>query len=274
MKMDRQRPEYRALFISDLHLGSISCNVGELQAFLHAHNSEQLYLVGDIVDAWVAGGKKKFRQEHANVIRTLLGKAKHGSQIFYCPGNHDALLRRINGSEVGNILIDHEFIHTTLSGDRYLVVHGDLFDKSVTKFTSLAWIGAWMHEFNTSLTQSINQRREKKDRKPINFANNMKRLVKRAVKNLTNFDDSLLAAAESQGLQGVICGHTHRPAMMVGANGGVYYNCGDWMEHCTALVENWDGTFQLMKWNPQEGRLESLIPILKESDLASHSFVK
>jgi UDP-2,3-diacylglucosamine pyrophosphatase LpxH len=28
----------------------------------------------------------------------------------------------------------------------------------------------------------------------------------------------------------------------------VYMNDGDWVESCTALVENYDGTWEIIKW--------------------------
>ena len=42
----------RAIFLSDIHLGTRACQAGRLLAFLREHEAEQIYLVGDIVDFW------------------------------------------------------------------------------------------------------------------------------------------------------------------------------------------------------------------------------
>lgn len=239
---------YRAVFISDLHLGSASCDAEAVRAFLRIVQCDKLYLVGDIVDLWVARPKKKWKQEHTNVVRTILGIAKHGTAVFFCPGNHDSEFRRMNGSEFGNIFIEDKFIHTTLEGKRYLVIHGDYFDKSVNQFKIIAVLGAWVHELLTSLNNANNKLREKRGLPLRDFSGGLKKRVKNFISYFTNFDDRIATDAKNQGFDGVICGHIHKPAFTLHECGVWYINTGDWMSHCTALVEHLDGRLELIHW--------------------------
>jgi hypothetical protein len=48
----------------------------------------------------------------------------------------------------------------------------------------------------------------------------------------------------------VICGHIHH-AEIKDIDGITYMNDGDWVESCTALVENWDGRWELVTWTKE-----------------------
>lgn len=236
---------YRSVFVSDLHLGSGGCKTESIRHFLHDVECEYLYLVGDILDMWVAG---KWKQAHTNVVRTVLGKSKGGCMIRYTPGNHDALLRKLNGCEFGNIAVDDSFVHVTADGKKLMVIHGDLFDRSVTGFKPLAWIGAWCYECLTvidSWTLSLRQQRKTPARGLSSLA---KQKLKSLIQYMTSFEERITVSAQRQGFDGVICGHIHKPRMEALPNGMLYINSGDWIEHCTAVVEHWDGRLELLSW--------------------------
>lgn len=269
--MTDQRLRYRAVFVSDFHLGAAGCKAESIRQFLHAVESPKLYLVGDIIDFWVAHKKGKWTQEHTNVLRTLLGKAKHGTQVFVTPGNHDAELRKLNGSDFGNIFFDHQFIHETLDGRKLLIVHGDLFDKSVTTFRFLAVIGAWIYEFLTGLNRIINRFRGKTSDEPTLFSAGIKKRVKRWIASGSGYPGRLTAEAQSLNFDGVVCGHVHNPAMVVTSEGTLYLNAGDWVEHCSAIVEELDGTIKLVFWSDLRQQFEAMTAPLATSGAAKKS---
>lgn len=240
---------YRSVFVSDFHLGSAGCRVDDIYNFLRSFEAEYLYLVGDIIDGWVGSRDSKWTQGCTNVVRTVLGKSKYDGTVLYTPGNHDSFLRRMNGTEFGNICIDHSFVHRTLDGRRLLVVHGDLFDRSCTRFRHAAYAGAWMYEYLTMFNVHVNKRRTRRERRPIDFSAGLKLQCKRYIKRSGTFEGKLLADAAEQGCSGVICGHIHRPQILQAA-GGLYINTGDWVEHRTAVVEHLDGRIELL--NPFE----------------------
>lgn len=259
--MSKNRLVYRSVFISDLHLGSAGSKTDQIQEFLTSVECEYLYLVGDVIDMWVAIKRGKWRQKHTNVIRTILGKSKYGCQVRYTPGNHDALVRRLNGAELGNIDIDHSFSHFTADGKKLLVVHGDLFDKSVSSVRPIAWLATWLYECLTVLTEWITVYRAKRGQGPSDFSSRIKKKFKHAVQYVTSYEERIVVDAWTQGFDGVVCGHIHRPRIDTHDYGGVYLNTGDWVENCTAIVEHLDGSLELVKW-------EALRQHILEDDLS------
>lgn len=244
--------KYRAVFVSDLHLGSAGCQVEAIQTFLRSFECDHLYLVGDIIDGWVGRPNGRWGFGSTELIRLLLDKTNEGCHVYYTPGNHDAFMRRLNGSELGNMVIDHSFVHELKDGRQLLVVHGDLFDRSCTKFMPVAWLGAWMYEIVTIVNAHVNRKRARRERGPIHFASFMKLATKRIVKRGSSFENQLVEHAVENGCDGVVCGHVHRPTVREREDGKIYVNTGDWVEHCTAVAETLDGSLRLIEWEPAE----------------------
>lgn len=241
---------YRSVFISDLHLGSVGCKADAIQEFLGSFECEFLYLVGDIVDGWVGKSDGRWGTSTTELVRLLLDKTNtDGTGVYYTPGNHDAFMRRLNGAELGNIVIDHSFVHATADGRDLLVVHGDMFDRSCTKFMPIAWVGAWIYEYVTILNAHVNRTRARREQRPIHFSSMLKIWTKRIIKRGSSYENQLLEHAIENGCDGVVCGHVHRPMIRESADGHLYINTGDWVENCTAVVETLDGKFELVKWS-------------------------
>ena len=74
-----------------------------------------------------------------------------------------------------------------------------------------------------------------------------KHKVKNAVSFIGRYEEALAHEAKETGVDGVICGHIHH-ADMHDTYGTRYINTGDWVESCTAIVENHDGQFELIRW--------------------------
>ncbi len=248
---------YRAVFVSDFHLGAAACKADAIQHFLESLDCEYLYLVGDIIDLWVSVKSGKWRQKHTNVISTVLAKSEVGCKVFYTPGNHDALLRKINGAVLGNVLVDHSVVHTTAQGQRLLVVHGDLFDRSVTSCKPLAWSATWVYEFITVFLDWRGRFRSKTSEHPKHTAGGIKARFKRFIQQFTSFEDQITHDTREQGLDGVVCGHIHKPKMETQESGTLYINTGDWVENCTAVVEHLDGRLELIRWEDLRREIET-----------------
>jgi UDP-2,3-diacylglucosamine pyrophosphatase LpxH len=241
------RLRYRAVFVSDVHLGSAGSMVEEFQTFLEAVDCDYLYLVGDIVDLWVAMKASKWREEHTEVVRMVLQKSKENCKIVYTPGNHDAFLRRLNGTEFGNISFQHTCVHETADGRKLQVVHGDLFDKSV-KYVPVAWLAAWAYEAITVVNGWWNGRRAARGKEPVDASSVFKKRLKKYFSRKSDFEGMLLEQARRNGYDGVVCGHIHRPTLQMDEEGGLYVNTGDWVEHGTAVVETDGGRLELLDW--------------------------
>ena len=248
---------YRSIFISDVHLGFSGCSAEYLLDFLRSTSCDYLFLVGDIIDIWQMKKRIFWPQAHNDVIRTILGKAKHGTKIIYIPGNHDELLRDFDQMVLGNLEIHNKYIYITNDGKRFLLLHGDEFDCIVMNSRTLALIGSALYEMLLNANTLVNFFRRKLGFSYWSLARVLKHKVKRAVKYISNFEKILVHEARKHDVDGLISGHIHRAAIER-INDVIYCNCGDWVESCTALVENPDGAMELIHWTQEKESIKKL----------------
>ncbi|MFZ9051328.1 MAG: UDP-2,3-diacylglucosamine diphosphatase [Steroidobacteraceae bacterium] len=249
--LDRTREHFtlrlRTVFISDIHLGFKGCRAEFLLDFLRRVECQQIYLVGDIIDLWSLSKTFYWPQAHNDVIRTLLGKAKHGTRVVYIPGNHDRVFRDNDGLVMGNVEIRREAIHETADGRRFLVLHGDEFDDIVRVSPFLESVGSRAYGFALRMNRYVNVLRGWFGYPYWSLAAYLKHKVKNAVKFIANFERALTTEARRRNVDGVICGHIHR-AEITQFDDLTYCNDGDWVESCTALVEDHSGRLCLLRW--------------------------
>ncbi len=258
---DGRRPlRLRSAFISDVHLGTRGCRADLLLEFLRATEVDTLFLVGDIVDLWALRRTVYWPQEHNNVLRTVLGKAKAGTRVIYVPGNHDENFRDFVGNVFGNLEIHREYVHTTAAGERLLVLHGDEFDSVVKCSPWLAQLGSTMYDFTLGLNRYVNAMRRWLGFPYWSLAGYLKHKVKNAMQYISSFEQAASHEARRRGLDGVVCGHIHR-AEITDIDGVKYCNDGDWVESCTALVEDMNGRLALLSWADVRGSLVQDHPV-------------
>jgi UDP-2,3-diacylglucosamine pyrophosphatase LpxH len=243
----RRRTRYRTIFISDIHLGTAGCNAGLLLDFLKSVECETLYLVGDIVDGWQLRKGWYWPQGHNDVVRAILKMAKHGTHVIYVPGNHDEHFRDYVGLEFGGVELLNEDVHVTADGRRLLVIHGDQFDNVMLYHKWLAFLGDSAYVLLLKSNGFVNWFRRKFGLPYWSLAAHMKKRVKNAVQFISRYEEVVAHAAVERGLDGVVCGHIHS-AEIRDFNGITYYNDGDWVESCTALVEHADGRMEILDW--------------------------
>lgn len=237
----------RSVFISDIHLGFRGCSAELLLDFLHKVECEYLYLVGDIVDVWNMKRGIYWPQAHNNVIRTLLGKAKHDTRVIFVPGNHDELFRDYAGMSFGNVEICNQAVHELKDGRRFLVLHGDEFDSVVTCSPWLARLGSHAYDLLLELNRYLNHARRRFGMGYWSLSAYIKKKVKNAVNYISSFEEAVAREAASRDVHGVVCGHIHHAEIR--RIGDIeYLNCGDWVESHTALVEHHSGEVELIHW--------------------------
>lgn len=239
---------YRSIFLSDVHLGYHGCRAEALLNFLRHARTENLYLVGDIVDLVSLNRNFFWPQTHSDVIRTLLGKAKHATRIVYIPGNHDAMFRDYCGLRFGNVEVRRRCIHVTATGRRYLVTHGDEFDADVRLSPWKRCLGAFAYRRLMYINSKLNEVRQRLGCGYWSLASFLKSRSGSARRYIERYRKAAVFAATQRGLHGIICGHIHRPDAKLD-RGIEYLNDGDWVEHCTALVEHLDGRLELLRWD-------------------------
>jgi UDP-2,3-diacylglucosamine pyrophosphatase LpxH len=239
----------RSVFLSDIHLGSRDCRAAELLEFLGCIEVDYLILVGDIIDLESLRRDFYWPQEHNEVLRAILDMAREGAQVIYVPGNHDQEMREFCGSVFGNLHIRRKYVHVTNDGRELLVMHGDEFDTAVKCSRWLAQFGAHAYELSMRLNRYVNTGRRMFGMQYWSFATYLKLRLKNAVRYVEAFEHAAAQAALQRGLDGVVCGHIHRAGMRE-IDGVLYCNDGDWVESCTALVEENSGKLSL--WQASE----------------------
>jgi UDP-2,3-diacylglucosamine pyrophosphatase LpxH len=245
MRMDA----LRAVWVSDVHLGSRSCRARLLLDFLQRTRCDVLYLVGDIIDLESLRHDFYWPESHTDVLRLILRKSYEGTRVVYIPGNHDDELRAYAGAKLGNVEIVGEAIHTTRGGRKLLVIHGDRFDAVVRGRGLGALLGAHACRGLLTLNRFVHWLHDVAGRPYWSLAQHVKSRFGFVQRYVERYRDATLAAARDADVDGVICGHIHK-AELAEVDGLLYCNDGDWVESCTALVEDQTGALSLLAWRP------------------------
>lgn len=243
---DRRR-SYRAVWISDIHLGTRGCNAKLLIDFFDHVDCDTMYLVGDIIDGWALKKRHYWPHEHNDVVWRVLKRARRGTRVIYIPGNHDEMIRPFAGTNFGGVEIAREAIHTTADGRRLLVLHGDEFDAIMLTRRWLAVVGDTAYTWMLRVNVLFNRARSALGLPYYSLSMAAKHKVKNAVQFISKYEEVVAQAARQRGADGVVCGHIHS-AEIRDFDEVAYYNDGDWVEGCTALVEHHDGTMEILKW--------------------------
>ncbi len=243
----RPKRRYRAVWISDVHLGTRGCNAALLVDFLRSMECETLYLVGDIVDGWRLKKGWYWPDEHNEVVRRILKLAHRGTRVVFVAGNHDEMFREFAGLTFGGVELVLEAVHVTADGRQLLVTHGDSFDGVVLYARWIAFLGDKAYGLLLRANILFNTVRRRLKMPYWSLSAHMKRRVKNAVQYVYNFEEAVAREALERGLDGIICGHIHTAEIrQIGAI--TYYTDGDWVESCTALVEERSGEMHIIDW--------------------------
>jgi UDP-2,3-diacylglucosamine pyrophosphatase LpxH len=239
---------YRAIFLSDIHLGTAGCKAAHLLDFLRHNESDTLYLVGDIIDGWALRSRFYWPQTHNDVVQKVLRKARKGTRVIYVPGNHDELARQFCGLQFGEVQICEDAAHRLVDGRVLWVVHGDLADGVIRHVKWLAHLGDALYDWLLWINRHFNNLRTRLGFGYWSLSAYLKHKVKNAVSFISDFERVLVREARRRGYDGVVCGHIHH-AQISTIDGALYVNDGDWVESLTALVETHDGELRILVWD-------------------------
>jgi UDP-2,3-diacylglucosamine pyrophosphatase LpxH len=243
-----QRSYYRAIWISDLHLGTRACKASSLLDFLRHHIAENLYLVGDVIDGWNWGPCWHWSPEQQEVVNEVRQWRRGGVNVVFIPGNHDESVTGLVEELFGPIPATYSLTHTTGAGARMLVIHGHQFDGTLNPNRLLPMIGSRVYARGQRIHDWYNRRSERESAEGRSLSDYIRDPARRAIEFLTDFRDrAVLAAARDHKADGVICGHIHRSDHRPIGN-VLYVNDGDWVLNRTALVEDEDGALRIIRW--------------------------
>lgn len=241
--------KYKSIFISDIHLGTRFSKAKNLLNFLKHNECEHLFLVGDIIDGWAIKRKLIWPQEHSDVIQKILKKARKGTKVTFITGNHDEFLRPFVPLLLGNtITITNELEYDAINNKKYYITHGDFFDSITMTKKWLAILGDYGYDILLHLNVVLNFFRKNIGiKKYWSLSKYVKDNVKSSVSFINDFEKVLSNHARNKGYDGIICGHIHKAEIRV-IDEIEYLNCGDWVESCSAIVETFDGKFEIINW--------------------------
>ncbi|MEM6680824.1 MAG: UDP-2,3-diacylglucosamine diphosphatase [Pseudomonadota bacterium] len=243
-----KKQKYRTIWISDMHLGTRGCKADYLLHFLKSTHCDTLYLVGDVIDGWHLRKGFFWSPNQTEVIRRILKIAKKGTKVYYIPGNHDEGLRDYLNIKLAGISVVGDAIHTTADNRKIYILHGDQFDSVVLYAKWLAFVGDRSYQLLLRTNTFVNKLRALFGMPYWSLSAAIKGRVKNAVEFMSRFEDAVCKAAAERGVHGVVCGHIHH-AQIKQMGDITYYNDGDWVESCTALVEHFDGHMELLYWS-------------------------
>jgi UDP-2,3-diacylglucosamine pyrophosphatase LpxH len=236
---------WRALWLSDIHLGTSTARTADLLRFLGNVSAEVLYLTGDIIDLQSLKARPMFPPEHREVIARFFELARGGTRVIYIPGNHDVEFRKLAGRTLGGIEVELEMEHRCANGRKMLVMHGDCLDPFMRRGDRLEQLGAAAYQWLVRADARIHRLRNRFGAEHTSISSRIKMGLKSANEYVRRFEEMAARYAQRRGFDGVVCGHIHRPAVRQIA-GVCYANDGDWVEHRTALAEAADGRLRLL----------------------------
>jgi UDP-2,3-diacylglucosamine pyrophosphatase LpxH len=237
----------RTAFISDVHLGTPDCKAAYLLDFLRHLRCEKLYLVGDIIDLQALQRRAGWLSEHSAVVAQVLQLVREGTEVTYIPGNHDAALRQLAGQTIAGVRIALDAVHEGADRRRYRVSHGDEFDPAPEHQGGLFWLGDVMHRLLCWGNRRLHRMRQRRALPYVPLSIIVKSRINKVLAYIRAYEQRVADDARRRGFDGHICGHIHYGQVRQ-INGVLYLNDGDWVEHCTALVEDHVGAIELIHW--------------------------
>lgn len=260
--MSKDKRHHKTLFLSDIHLGTRGCQADALLDFLDHNTCDHLYLVGDIIDGWRLKSSVYWPASHSEVLRKFLGMAKAGTRVTFVSGNHDEFLREFTDLTFEQISLVDEAEHTSASGEKLLVIHGDQFDVVTRYHRWIALLGDVGYTLLLLINRWINIVRRRYGFCHWSLSAWVKHRVKQAVNFIGQFEVSVAHHCRMRGYDGIVCGHIHhaeiRPIEDIS-----YLNCGDWVESLTAIVEDELGRFSILRWQDEAVQVGNVVSLRK-----------
>lgn len=250
-KKTQKRPvEY--LVLSDIHLGTYGCQAKDLLKYLKSVQPKVLILNGDIIDIWQFK-KRYWPKSHMKIVKHLVNWVSKGVKVYYITGNHDELLRKFEGFELGDFSITNKLV-LDIDGQKTWFFHGDVFDVVMKHSKWLAKLGGFGYEVLIRFNAFLNFFSYRLYGHKISLSKKIKNSVKSAVNFIDDFEQTAIDIAMTKNYDTVVCGHIHQPKHKIYTNNGkkvTYLNSGDWIENLTALEYN-NHKWTIYRFNPND----------------------
>ena len=213
MGSNKSKRKLDIVVISDVHLGTYGCHAKELLKYLKSINPKTVVLNGDIIDVWQFS-KRYWPKSHMKVIKYLINLSSQGKEIYYITGNHDEMLRKFVGFELGSLSIKNKLV-LELDNKKAWFFHGDVFDVTMKHSKWLARLGSVGYDALILLNKAVNYFSSLMGKGKISLSKKIKDSVKTAVKFINNFEDTAVKIAIENNFDFVVCGHIHKPTIKI-----------------------------------------------------------
>jgi UDP-2,3-diacylglucosamine hydrolase len=229
------------LFISDLHLtGKRPQVISLFLDFLRrdAVEADALYILGDFFEYWI-GDEAINRPDHAPVISGLKALCATGTPVYVMHGNRDFLMDNDFENASGCSLIADPIV-IDLYGQKALITHGDYLctdDVAYMEFRNMVRERSWQKEF---LKKSV----EERDAIAQKYRSISKEISQSKEPDIMDINQqTLLNEMKKYGVDLVIHGHTHRPAVhefRINGTEAKRVVLGDWYDQGSMLIADRD----------------------------------
>tara|TARA_X000000950_G_scaffold156715_1_gene192218 strand:- start:9807 stop:10580 length:774 start_codon:yes stop_codon:yes gene_type:complete len=241
--------KYKTVFLSDIHLGFNGCQSDRLKNFLDNIEAERIFLVGDIVDLWSMKENFFWPKSHQIILDKFISLQRSGTKIKYISGNHDdplrdeALTKSLGEgdypykgiiSALKSFSPSESYVLKNKIHGNILVIHGDQYDVVTSNAKWVSKLGGIIYDGLISLNRPLSKY--------------LKRLTKNIVNEAGNFQKLVENECKRGGYDGLMCGHIHKPEIRKFENYS-YLNTGDWIESCTAIVEDENEGLSLIEFD-------------------------
>lgn len=227
------------LVLSDIHLGTYGCKAKELNNYLKSIEPKEVILNGDIIDIWQFK-KRYWPKSHMKIISKIFKWVSKGVKVTYITGNHDEMLRKFEGFQIGSFEIQNKS-SLVLDNKKAWFFHGDIFDVTMQHSRWITKAGSVGYDLLILLNSVVNKISKLMGRGRVSLSKKVKNSVKSAVSHINKFETTATSIAGENGFHYVVCGHIHQPIIktyQTEYGDVVYLNSGDWIENLTALEYN------------------------------------
>jgi UDP-2,3-diacylglucosamine hydrolase len=203
----------KTLLISDLHLDPERPDIQDcFDQFIHscledASNIDAVYILGDLFEVWIGDDASIPLYQHS--ISRLKNLSKQNIKLYVMHGNRDFLLGSAFELAAGCTLIP-DLYHLKTKQETILLSHGDIFctdDIEYMQFRKMVRNAHWKTEF---LAKPIPERIEI----ALSMRNKSKQKAQQQQSEIMDVNQtSIEKIMLEQGVNTLIHGHTHRPAM-------------------------------------------------------------
>ncbi len=242
----------KAVFIADAHLdGSKSDGYRHLLSFLDSikGNVDELFILGDFFDFWVASNNSVYRA-FSDIVEKLLEMRRGGMNVSFFEGNHDYFMS--DYFEPRGIRVFSDDATITMDGKKLFLSHGDTVNTPTKSYLALRRL----------LKSNLIYRAQK--RVPHRLLWAISRVISGTSRNYgceapssneLPEEVSIFAMEKfEQGVDAVILGHFHTPLFkqtVIDGSLKTFAILGDWINNYTYLLYE-NGEFTMKSGGPSD----------------------